>query len=391
MDQNQSDDAESNAGVKSWGFRRTTIARREFLDEVGDLFRSPSPVRRGRSRRSNQMPQATTETTVRTSQAVRSVLDGLEWSPPSSPVSQESKPASDASAGEGGTLDSSIWKDCGSAFHTALSLLGGNDDLSMEMPDALALPVDAPEAIEASPPQIIIDSDTELSDVLENPPPQVSDVMIISSQEEDTEESARMEIEEQGQKGDTAARGRKGRRGKARGRARGRGRGRAKGKGRGKNRSAVIEIDDEDSEDDMVFVNAFEKEPENDPVQPPTDVHKDIGLSPAQQLNSDVPIVDGSSVQIADVTAGQYDDALQEEEEEKETKDDNMNAGDQENKSDSNNPDALYCICRQKQNDRYTLTFGNKIPWALRGVFITSTICQFHFLITVACLQPPGS
>uniref|UniRef100_A0A3Q1IW14 Death inducer-obliterator 1 n=1 Tax=Anabas testudineus TaxID=64144 RepID=A0A3Q1IW14_ANATE len=93
---------------KSWGFRRTTIARREFMEEVGDLTHSPPLVRRGRSRRTNQAPQTTTDThtTHRATHTTRSVLDDLEWSAPSSPVSEESKPASEASAV--GSLDPSL-------------------------------------------------------------------------------------------------------------------------------------------------------------------------------------------------------------------------------------------------------------------------------------------
>uniref|UniRef100_A0A3B5A685 Death inducer-obliterator 1 n=1 Tax=Stegastes partitus TaxID=144197 RepID=A0A3B5A685_9TELE len=161
--QSQSEDAESSVRPtlsqvrKSWGFRRTTIARREFMDEVGDLSHSPPLVRRGRGRRTYQTPQTTTETpsTERPAQTARSVIEDLQWSAPSSPVSEDSKPASEASAG--GSLDPSLWQDFGSAFHTAFSLLGGDEGLSMTMSDALAVPdiLEATDAIKIPNPQTI--------------------------------------------------------------------------------------------------------------------------------------------------------------------------------------------------------------------------------------------
>lgn len=131
---------------KSWGFRRTTIARREFLEEVGDLAHSPPPVRKTRSRRSNQAPQTTPETqeSLRDTPNARSVVDELEWSAPSSPVAEDNKPATDTYAG--GNLDPMLWQDCGSAFHTAFSLLGGGENFQVEMPDSFAVP----DTVEAS-------------------------------------------------------------------------------------------------------------------------------------------------------------------------------------------------------------------------------------------------
>lgn len=138
--QNQSEEAESMSCVKKWGFRRTTIARREFLEEVGDLAHSPPPVRKTRGRRIIQTPLNTPETqeSPRHTSTARSVVDELEWSAPSSPVSEDSKPATEIFAG--GNLDPSLWQDCGSAFHTAFSLLGGGESFQVEMPDALAVP-----------------------------------------------------------------------------------------------------------------------------------------------------------------------------------------------------------------------------------------------------------
>ena len=45
----QSQEGSSKEPTKTWRFRRTTIARREFLDEVGDLLQvsKPAPSRRG--------------------------------------------------------------------------------------------------------------------------------------------------------------------------------------------------------------------------------------------------------------------------------------------------------------------------------------------------------
>lgn len=117
------------------------------MEEVGDLAHSPPPVRKTRSRRSNQTPLSTPETqgSLRVTPNARSVLDELEWSAPSSPVADDNKPAAETFAG--GNLDPSLWQDCGSAFHTAFSLLGGGESFQVEMPDALAVP-DTVEAIE---------------------------------------------------------------------------------------------------------------------------------------------------------------------------------------------------------------------------------------------------
>lgn len=115
------------------------------MEEVGELARSPSPVRKTRSRRSNQIPLTTPETQENTRHTPAiSVLDELEWSAPSSPVAEDTKPATETFAA--GNLDPSLWQDCGSAFHTAFSLLGGGESFQVEMPDALA----APDTAEAS-------------------------------------------------------------------------------------------------------------------------------------------------------------------------------------------------------------------------------------------------
>ncbi|GAA6216466.1 uncharacterized protein LOC108900231 [Lates japonicus] len=211
---------------KSWGFRRTTIARREFMEEVGDLTHSPPVVRRGRSRRTNQTPQTTTDTraTQKATCTARSVIDDLEWSSPSSPASEESKPPSEASAG--GSLDPSLWQDFGSAFHTAFSLLGGNEGMSLDMPDTLAAPdiLEATDAIEGLPPQAIDEAEApdnlesaDDMDILQPLAPdnvegrEVDGVVLISSQEEDSDEMTLLQIKEQlaskGRQGDMKARG----------------------------------------------------------------------------------------------------------------------------------------------------------------------------------------
>lgn len=120
------------------------------MEEVGDLAHSPPPVRKTRSRRSNQAPLTTQETqeSLRDTPNARSVVDELEWSAPSSPVAEDNKLTTETYAG--GNLDPSLWQDCGSAFHTAFSLLGGGESFQVEMPDILAVPdtVEASHSIE---------------------------------------------------------------------------------------------------------------------------------------------------------------------------------------------------------------------------------------------------
>lgn len=105
------------------------------MEEVGELAHSPPPVRKTRSRRGTHILLTTPETeeSQRHAPSAISVLDGLEWSAPSSPVAEETKPATE-------TFNPSLWQDCGSAFHTAFSLLGGGESFQVEMPDALTVP-----------------------------------------------------------------------------------------------------------------------------------------------------------------------------------------------------------------------------------------------------------
>lgn len=367
------------------------------MDQVGDLAHSPPLVRRGRSRRTCQTLQTDPETcaTQRATSATRSVIDDLEWSAPSSPVSEESKPASEAFAG--GSLDPSLWQDFGSAFHTAFSLLGGNEGLSLEMPDTMAVPdVEATDAIEPSPPQVI--DEMEMPDNMESADdmeisqlvaPDIvaggesDDVVLISGQEEDSDEMTLIQIKEQlaskSRQEDTRARGGKGGRGKAR--RKGRGRGRRKGKRRGRGRGRAVQLqssitDDEDNDDDVMIVNPTEQQLQeeekiNDPHGPAeietSPAHFNITLSPAQRSSSDCIYIESDLDQITDATPGQYEDAPEEqEEEEEEEKKDNINEGEHPGTLDSKGYDsnALYCICRQKHNNRYTLISRNKISRA---------------------------
>ncbi|XP_035499900.2 uncharacterized protein si:ch73-181d5.4 isoform X3 [Scophthalmus maximus] len=399
--QSQTDGGELNVRpslsqvTKSWGFRRTTIARREFMEEVGELSHSPPPVRRGRSRRNIQTPQTSAEgrATRKATCSARSVIDDLEWSSPSSPASEESKPASEASAG--GSLDPSLWQDFGSAFHTAFSLLGGNEGLSLDMPDALAAhdTLEDADATKAPSPQGLdeteVPDDVESADEMEvsqplSPPDGaaagINDVVLISSQEDDSDEMTLIQIKERlesrGRQGDSKGRGGKGGRGKARGRGRGRGRGKGRGKGRGRGRGRAVELqpnipDEVDNDDEVMFVGTVEQQQqqeENDPHNPTeiqtSPARSDVTLSPAQRSNSDCIIIDTDMDQVTEVAPGQYDDAPEEEEGEQEEKD-RINQGGYSSISDSEGYDsnALYCICRQKHNKRFMICCDSCQDW----------------------------
>ncbi|XP_072223306.1 uncharacterized protein [Leuresthes tenuis] len=399
--QSQSEEAESGVRPtlsqvrKSWGFRRTTIARREFMEEVGDLTHSPPLVRRGRSRRTNQTPETATETltTQKSAQTARSVLDDLEWSAPSSPVSEDSKPASEASVGV--SLDPSLWQDFGSAFHTAFSLLGGEEDMPITMTDSLAVPdiLEATNVVGPSIPGAV--EETEMPDNMDDiqiTQPVVPDVMaggeihdmvLISSQEDDSDEMTLLQIKEQlassGRQGNSRARGGKGGRGKSRGRGRGRGRGKGKGKGRGRGRGRAVALqaviaDDEDSNDDVILVSTAEqqhlqdREKENDPHSPPglevSPAHFDVALSPAQQLSSDCIILDSDLNQTTAVTHGQYDDAPEEMEEEEGKKENEIiEAYPSISDTERCDSDALHCICRQKHDKRFMICCSSCQVW----------------------------
>lgn len=376
------------------------------MDEVGQLAYSPPPVRRCRSLRTRQMPQTTSESCTanqRATSATKSVIDDLEWSAPSSPASEDSKPASEAFAG--GTLDPILWQDFGSAFHTAFSLLGGGEGLSLEMPHALAVPepVETTSAIEPPTPQAIdeteIPHNVETADDMELlhlvapdfvAAKETDDVVLISGQEEDSDEMTLIQIKEQlaskCSQRETRPRGVKSGRGKVRRKGRGRGRKKGKGRGRGKGRAVELQLNiDDESDDEVLIVNTSEQQPEqekhNDPVELETPTADFVvSLSPTQQSNSDCIYIESDSDQITS-TPGQSNNALEEEEEKKDNINEERHPGILDSKGYKD--DALCCICRQKHNNRYTPFSGNSL-WGYRDVN-TSNICQFHYLISVVC------
>ncbi|XP_047445529.1 uncharacterized protein LOC125010755 isoform X2 [Mugil cephalus] len=347
------------------------------MEEVGELSHSPPLVRRGRSRRANQKSQTTAETrpTQRAARTARSVLDDLQWSAPSSPVSDSGKTASEASAG--GNLDPSLWQDFGSAFHTAFSLLGGEDSLPMTMSDALP----TTDATEAPNPPVVEETEEpyDIDDVEITQPAAVdsvtegdgSDVILISSQEEDSDNMTLLQIKEHLASSGRGARGGKGGRGKARGRGRGRGRSRGKSKGRGRGRGRVEDLQsspagDEDVEE-VVLVNPSEQqhvqEEENElsslPVIEKSHVHVDVALSPPQQSSSDCLILDSDSDHITNEAPSQFDDAPEEGKEHVKIIGDNSSISDSEG-YDSN---ALHCICRQKHDKRFMICCDSCQVW----------------------------
>ncbi|XP_029477196.2 death-inducer obliterator 1-like [Oncorhynchus nerka] len=114
---------------KTWGFRRTTVARREFvgLDEIEDPESPPLPTRRGRGR-----PAKTYSRRGRGGR--RSVPADLEYSVTASPIPMDTEPSSDTQEPcPGGSLDPTSWQDFGSAFGTAFSLLGEKEEDYMPM------------------------------------------------------------------------------------------------------------------------------------------------------------------------------------------------------------------------------------------------------------------
>ncbi|XP_061545216.1 death-inducer obliterator 1 isoform X2 [Phycodurus eques] len=364
--QSQSEASDDKPGLsqirKSWGFRRSTLARREFMEEVGDLSHSPPPLRRVRGRCLTRTTMACKDNKgVESPQESRTVIEDLEWSASCSPVSEETKPAV---ASAGGCLDPSMWQDIGSAFHTAFTLLGGDEDLSMEMSRALAVTdsLGVGNATEAAPPQAA--DDTEVSELrgptdsvgISHPVASdqvaqvdVDNVLLISSQEEDSDDMPLIQTKEQlDSKAKQGGRAGRGGRGKARGRWRGRGKG--KGRGRGRGRAKTVEVasiavdDDDDDDDDVILVN-------------PPDTLSVMTLTPIQQTRSDFIIVDTDVDQNSDTTSGQCDDAP-EEEEGKQGDSVIKNVTEYSSLSDSKgyDPNALYCICRQKHNKRFMIS-----------------------------------
>ncbi|XP_051913014.1 uncharacterized protein LOC127595506 isoform X1 [Hippocampus zosterae] len=361
--QSQSDASDDKPGLsqfrKSWGFRRSTLARREFMEEVGDLTNSPPPQRKIRGRRPPRTTLASKDSIAAQSpQESRTAVEDLEWSASSSPVPDETKPAL---ASAGGCLDPSMWQDVGSAFHTAFSLLGGDDDLSMEMsqalPDSDILGVGT--ATEVPPAQTADDTvASELKGSADNVgtmQPVVSDevaqedvesVILISSQEEDSDDMHLIQIKEQLDHKARQDSTKGGGRGKARGRGRGRGKGKGRGRGRGRSKASevvAIMANDED-DDDVILIHPSETVSVTTP-------------SPAQQTSSDFIIVGTDVDQNSDTTLGQYSDAP-DEEEGKQGDSIIKNVTEHSSLSDSTDydPNALYCICRQKHNKRFMIS-----------------------------------
>ncbi|XP_054636413.1 uncharacterized protein si:ch73-181d5.4 isoform X2 [Dunckerocampus dactyliophorus] len=382
--QSQSEPSGDKPGLsqlrKSWGFRRSTIAQREFIEEVGDVTHSPSPVRRARSRRSTQTPSAFKDNKVaQAPQASLTVMDDLEWSAPSSPGSEETKPALST---VGGCLDPTMWQDIGSAFDTAFSLLGGDEGLSMDMSDDLAIPDILGVSDTTEPPPLLVSDDTEISElrgrpdndgILQPMPTEKVasgdvDVVLISSQDEESDETTSIQIEEQVQskskQGTSAGRG-----GRGRARGRGRGRGKGKGRGRGRGRGKVVEVESLvacDEDDDVMLVNPSEgqlqhlqrEHKDNDLHTPEMDTylaHSVVTLSPVQQTSSDCIIIDTDVEQNKDTTTGQYDDAP-EEADEQYNKDKDVMEHSSIFTAKTYDPSALYCICRQKHNKRFMVS-----------------------------------
>ncbi|XP_076022375.1 uncharacterized protein LOC143012919 [Genypterus blacodes] len=395
MQQSQSEGAEKTVKPtlsevkKSWGFRRTTLARREFMEEVADVVINPPPVRRGRSRQANQTPQTTSDTSTSqmASRSSRNFIDDLEWSAPSSPVPEEPKPISEATAGS--SLDPTLWQDFGSAFHTAFSLLGGKEGLSMEMSDVLLPPdnIEPTDEVETPPPQVAgieVPDNKDCVDGMEISEPvaqenvegsEMDDVVVISSQEEDSDEMTLIQIKQQlaskARQVTAGGRGGKGGRGRARGRGRGRRRAKGKGRVRGRGRGRATEIesstadDDEAEEMDEVIVVHQANLLQIKESSPLGSTIIELPQSPAQQSSSDCIVIDTDVDRITDVSPGQYDDAPEEEDEEKqeEMKEDKYVVYSSISDSEDYDADALYCICRQKHNKRFMICCDSCQEW----------------------------
>ncbi|KAK0147415.1 Death-inducer obliterator 1 [Merluccius polli] len=367
-----SEDADTNAHLnlskKSWGFRRTTIARREFMDEIIDLDPSPPPIRRGRSRRTRQTPRPAEDPqpTPKPCRSASSVIDDLEWSAPSSPV--------DAAASEattGGVLDPSLWQDFGSAFHTAFSLLGGNEDTPMDVTDPLPGP-DDPHPTDASEAGAeVSETGADGSDSVEaaeDPSgPALMDVagdenqevLLISSQEDDSDNLTLMQLKEHLTSKGLA---RKGGRAKARGKGRGRGRGRGRGKGRGRGRGRAVELEsstaEDDEEEDRTLVNQEARPQLHEQQKPEGSPEVGVALDSPTKLNdSDCIVLDSDLDQPADVTQGQYENAVEEGRAEEERGYSSISD------SEGYDPNALYCICRQKHNKRFMICCDGCQEW----------------------------
>lgn len=347
------------------------------MEEVGDLVHSPPALRRGRSRRINQELQTTSDTHTTQKVTTQSVINDLEWSAPSSPVSDESK--------TGGSFDPSLWQDYGSAFHTAFSLLGGDECLSLEMPNLPEGPITATNSVEPSQ-QVIDETETpdhtETTDDMEIPEPVApeeemdDDVVLISSQEEDSDEITLLQLKEQlasiNRQESATARGVKGGRGNSR--RKGRGRGRKKGKGRARGRGRAVDLhlgsaDNDDDEDEVIALpeqplveEGSTKEPQC-PIEIDTSpMHSVASSSPVHHSSSDCICIESDLEHITDPASGQHENAPVERE-----KKDCTNEDEHQGQLDlkGHNPDVLCCTCQQKDSNRYTFHSCREIPRVL--------------------------
>lgn len=348
------------------------------MEEVGDLAHSPPALRRGRSRRINQGPQTISDSPTTQKATNQSVINDLEWSAPSSPVSDESKSASETSTA--GPFDPSQWQDYGSAFHTAFSLLGGDEGLSLEMANLPPTPsiVVAANSVDPSQP-VIHETETldhaETTGDMENSEPVApdkemdDDVVLISSREDDSDEVTLLQMQEQlaskTVQGITTAKGVKGGRGtskrKGRGRGRKKGKGRARGRGRavGLHLSAADNSDDGGEDDDDVIPlpeqplveDARLKEPE--PIEIDiSPMHSDTSpTSPGHHSSSDCVCIESDFEHINDSISGQHECCTVEQEMKGVS-----NEGEHEGQLDAkgHNPDVLCSMCQEKPTNRYT-------------------------------------
>lgn len=346
------------------------------MEEVGDLAHSPPALRRGRSRRINQEPQTISDNRTTQKAMTQSVINDLEWSAPSSPVSDESKSASENFTA--GSFDPSLWQDYGSAFHTAFSLLGGDEGLSLEMANLPAAPTTVEATNSVEPSQQYLDETetpdhTETTGDMENSEPvvpeeEIDDVVLISSREDDSDEMTLLQLKEQlasqSIEGIATARGVKGGRGYSR--RKGRGRGRKKGKGRARGRGRAVDLhlsaadNDNDNDDDDEVIALPEqplvkddstKEPEC-PIEIDTSpVHSVASQSPVHLSSSDCICIESDLEHITDSTSGQHEYGPVEPE-----KKDGSSEGEHQGQLDlkDHNPDVLCSMCQQKPSHRYT-------------------------------------
>lgn len=342
------------------------------MEEVGNLAHSPPALRRGRSRRINQEPQTISDNRTTQKAMTQSVINDLEWSAPSSPVSDESKSASETFTA--GSFDPSLWQDYGSAFHTAFSLLGGDEGLSLEMADLAAAPITVEATNSVEPSQQFIDETetpdhTETTGDMENseavaPQEEMDDVVLISSREDDSDEITLLQLKEQlasqSMQGIATARGVKGARGNSRRKGRGRGRKKGKGRARGRGRAVDLHLSTADDDDDDEVITLPEeplvnkestKEPEC-PIEIDTSpMHSVASQSPAHHSSSDCICIESDLEHITDSTSGQHEYPPVEREKKADS-----NEGEHQGQLDlkCHNPDVLCSTCQQKPSNRYT-------------------------------------